>query len=328
MGRLGEAGAPNHRPKVSVVIPCYNGERFIREAIESILGQTRTDLEVVVVDDGSTDDSSRVVEACCSDPRVRLLRHDSNRGIAAARNTGIAAARGEYVAFLDQDDIWLSDKLRVQVPLLDGGPPDLALVFSDAIVETEDGVRLGLVHAGEIPRGLNDFSRERLVRSLFLHNFMTLVTALLRKSAVEQLGGFDETIRGGADDYEFCMRLVSRYRVRVTGEPLAVRRVHGGNYSADAKRLLSDAPEIAARSIAAHPFLSDLAARKRAILHVRLARHHRDTGDLMQARREFGRAISCDRTWVKPYTQYLLTIIGPTGRWLLRLRRSVRRRRG
>jgi glycosyltransferase involved in cell wall biosynthesis len=321
------SATPGHRPTVSVVIPCYNGERFVRDAIDSVLGQTRTDLEVIVVDDGSTDDSPRMVEALLSDPRVRLLRHGSNKGIAAARNTGIAAACGEYIAFLDQDDLWLSNKLQVQVPLLEDGPPDLGLVFSDAIVATEDGVRLGLVHAGEMPRGLNDFSRERLVRSLFLHNFITLVTALVRKSSVEQLGGFDETIRGGADDYEFCMRLVSRYRVMVTGEPLAVRRVHGDNYSDDTERLLSDAPEITARAVAAHPFLSDLVGRKLAILHVRLARRHRDTGDPVRARQEFGSAISCDKTWAKPYAQYLMTVIGPAGRWLLHLRRAARRRR-
>ncbi|MBW2258128.1 MAG: glycosyltransferase family 2 protein, partial [Deltaproteobacteria bacterium] len=108
-------------PKVSVVIPVYNRERYIGQAIDSILSQSFRDFELIVVDDGSSDGTPAVVERC-GDPRVRLVRHETNQGIPRTRNRGLLEARGEYVAWLDSDDVALPQRLRVQVDVLDRSP--------------------------------------------------------------------------------------------------------------------------------------------------------------------------------------------------------------
>lgn len=105
-------------PLVSVVMPLFNGESYVREAIDSVLAQTQADLELIVVDDCSSDASARAV-ASYADPRIRLLSHERNKGAAQARNTAIAAARGRYIAFLDADDVWLPHKLEEQIGFME-----------------------------------------------------------------------------------------------------------------------------------------------------------------------------------------------------------------
>src|SRR6266446_940152 len=114
--------------KVSVVIPLYNKVRYIQRALDSVLAQTYTDFEVIVVDDGSTDGGAEVV-ACCTDRRVRLIRQ-SNQGPGPARNRGVEEAAGGYVAFLDSDDEWLPAFLERSVDLLDHYGPEVACVSS------------------------------------------------------------------------------------------------------------------------------------------------------------------------------------------------------
>ncbi|MFC6974687.1 glycosyltransferase family 2 protein [Halomicroarcula sp. GCM10025709] len=118
------------RPRVSVVVPTYNRADTVGRAVESALAQTVTDIEVVVVDDGSTDDTAAVVTGI-DDERVRYLAHERNRGRSAARNTGIEAARGEYVAFLDSDDRWLPGKLDRQLAELSRRPPEWIGVYCE-----------------------------------------------------------------------------------------------------------------------------------------------------------------------------------------------------
>ena len=117
-------------PRFSVVVPAYNGSETIAATIESVLGQTETDLELIVVDDGSADDTVAVVSRFRSDPRVTLIEQE-NQGTAAARNTGIAAAQGEYVAFLDNDDLWMPEYLAEAGAALDR-EPDAGFAYCDA----------------------------------------------------------------------------------------------------------------------------------------------------------------------------------------------------
>jgi glycosyltransferase involved in cell wall biosynthesis len=136
---------------VSVVLPTFNRGYCLERAIRSVLGQTYPDWELIVVDDGSTDDTQAVLESF-KDPRIRVFRHSVNRGVAAARNTGLAAARGEFIAFLDSDDEWRPDKLTKQLDVMTRAPTR-QLAFTDLVW------RRGDVEAGSFARTLPVFSK-------------------------------------------------------------------------------------------------------------------------------------------------------------------------
>lgn len=129
-------------PAVSVVIPCYNCEKYIRITIESVLHQTMKDFEIIVVDDCSTDRSYEIVrEMASEDPRIRVLKNEANQGVAAARNKGIEAAEGEKIALLDSDDLWLEDKLERQLDLSRRTGAEIIYCSYDLIDERGNQVR-------------------------------------------------------------------------------------------------------------------------------------------------------------------------------------------
>lgn len=214
-------------PVVTVIIPTYDRVRFLARAIDSALEQTFTSLEVLVVDDGPTDAIAELVNAH-PDPRVRLVRHDRNRGVAAARNTGIANARGEFVAFLDDDDLWLPTKLERQVEVAEreNAPVVHTLVF------VADGDGNPYAHASEA--GFRMFRQVAeagypydllLRRSSFFIN-----TFLVRRECAERIGGFDEEL-AAVDDLDFVHRLRREYGLRLVDEPLAKYCFHSANHS-------------------------------------------------------------------------------------------------
>jgi glycosyltransferase involved in cell wall biosynthesis len=176
---------------VSVVIPMYNAERFVGETIESVLHQTYEAWELVVVDDGSTDGSARVVERFLEEPRVRYLRQP-NSGVSVARNRGLAETTGEFVSFLDADDVWLSDNLRIKVDYLQRNP-DRGVAHSDVEIIDEDSRRTGKVHSGQ---------EGWILDPLLLWEsapIPSIMDALFRRSCVEAVGGFDPAFSTAAD---------------------------------------------------------------------------------------------------------------------------------
>ena len=222
-------------PKVSVIIPAYNHGRFLREAIQSVLEQTFQDWELIVVDDGSTDETSEVV-ASFPDPRIRYI-YQKNQGNAAARNRGIELARGEFIAFLDADDLWLPMKLEKQVAQLDSLPPTVGLVYADLhFFNHEDGAITGrlLQASGQFdpPRG-KVFSQ--IVRRKWGGErgwFIIPTTALIRREVFQRVGLFDESLRRHVD-WEMWVRIAAAYEVDVLNEPLAKYRHHAGNVKRD-----------------------------------------------------------------------------------------------
>lgn len=207
-------------PLVSVVVPMFNTERYITAAIDSTLHQTYASLEVVVVDDGSTDRGAELVLAI-RDPRVRYV-HQPNRGLSAARNRGIQEARGEVIAFLDSDDLWLPKKLARQVEALHGG-----VVYSDAYLMRDGGHVDGTI--GERVR----LPRNARFEDLIEQNVVPVLTTILPRRLLEMHGGFDETLRS-AEDLELWLRLAAAgVEFRALPEPLAVYRIRPGALSSD-----------------------------------------------------------------------------------------------
>ena len=200
---------------ISVIIPTYSYGRFLRDAIDSVLAQTVAPLEIIVVDDGSTDDTPEIV-ASYGD-RIRYIRQQ-NAGVGAARNSGIAAARGEYLAFLDSDDIWLPEKLARELACLEADP-GLGLVHCGVEMFDASGtVRISMTgREGWIAHELLRLDRE-VIASVGS-------CPLVPKRVVDEVGGFDESLPP-SEDWDFVYRVALRYRIGFVPMVLVRYRLH------------------------------------------------------------------------------------------------------
>ena len=202
-------------PVVSVVTATYNCARFLARAVDSVLAQTLREVELIVVDDGSTDATPAIMRRYRDDPRVCHSRQE-NRGPAAARNSGIRRARAPLVAFLDADDVWLPEKLERQVPRF-AADPNVAVVYARRLRIDEEGCPL----SAEQP----SLCRGDVLRPLFLKNFICLSSAVVRREALDWSGLFDERIlRPSCEDYDLWLRLARDYRFDYVDEPLVLYR--------------------------------------------------------------------------------------------------------
>ena len=224
----------NH-PAVSVIISAYNGERYIRQALERALAQTFGDFEVLVIDDGSIDASAAIAqEFAARDPRVECIRQ-ANMGLVGARNTAIRHARGRYFALFDCDDLWMPEHLQRAVAALEADP-HLVLAYVDVRFVDEDG-RLIRSFLGE---GEQDVPpADPFAAILLQHEHVPCPTAVLRRSAVERVGGFDDRYNNlGCEDRDMWLRLARVGKVRRIRHHGADYRVHGASMSRNAERML------------------------------------------------------------------------------------------
>lgn len=219
---------------VSVIMALYRGEAYVREALESVAAQTLAPLEVIVVDDGSPDDSVELIESLALPVELRIVRQ-SNAGQSAARNAGIRAARGEYIAFLDQDDAWRPDHLAVLVETIETDAA-LAWVYGDFDLIDDDGSTLVRSYLTETKVLLD----RRTVADLVRTDIMALPSAsIMRRSALVAARGFDRRLSGYEDD-ELCIRLVrAGWAVAPQLRTRARYRTHGANASASVAFLRS-----------------------------------------------------------------------------------------
>lgn len=300
-------------PTVSVIIPYFNGEHFIGDAVKSVLTQTFKELEVIIVDDGSADKSKEVLEKYTSDSRVICLAHEKNRGIPAARNTGIRHSRGEYIAFLDQDDIWRQKKLAMQIQLLrEDRDGEIGLVFSDIeTIHDIDGRKKRWI--SKAPQGIGEKSRAEVVKALFLKYFVPIVSATVRRECFDKLGLLDETILSGSDDYEFCFRVAMKYRLAYIEEPLVTRRIHGKNFT-DVQKFYPDNLKILGKVVEAFPELADLKGRRLSILNLERGNSYLYDGEMKEARKTYKASWGHDRSNVKAFIGMILSYGGPFGR--------------
>jgi glycosyltransferase involved in cell wall biosynthesis len=250
-------------PTVSVVLPTYNSAHFLGTAIESVLAQTLQDWELIVVDDGSTDDTRDVVAAF--GPRVRYVYRE-NGGAAAALNAGIRLARGTYVAFLGADDRWAPEKLALQVAQLDSLPSTVGVVYSDLLlVNLEDETVLGRFLGGrEPPRGR---VLSQLVRTegSFLHPCASLV----RREVFDNVGVFDESLKTH-EDWDLWIRVAGVYEVEALDIPLATYGRHPSQLTKDIRQMYLDGVEAKMRVLRSRALRP---ADRRALRHY-LAHHH------------------------------------------------------
>lgn len=207
-------------PKVSVNIPVYNDEKHIRDTLDSALNQTYRDLEVIIVDDGSTDRTAEIIKGY-HDPRVKY-HYQANKGIGVARNKALELSVGKYIAFLDHDDLWLPQKLEKQMALFDKNP-ELGLVFCDTTFFNEQGDMYSIYAKRKPPKG-NVFD------AILSWYFLSCETVVIKKEVIDKICFFPPNMMM-AEEYDLFLRIAYKYPIDYVDEPLAKYRIHEKNYS-------------------------------------------------------------------------------------------------
>lgn len=206
-------------PLVSVIIPNYNYAQYLREAIESVLSQTYPNIEIIVVDDGSTDGSREIIENYGD--RITAI-FQKNQGVSAARNNGVVGSNGEFAAFLDADDVWLPEKLEKQVGRFFDNEK-IGFVHCSMTLISPDGEIVGEESAGQEGSVADEFL-------LFERGVVVgaASTGVVRREAFDEVGGFDVRL-STAGDWDFCYRVATKYEIAFVPEPLTLYRVHSSN---------------------------------------------------------------------------------------------------
>lgn len=267
-------------PIVSIIIPAYNAEEFIAETLESALAQTLKDIEVIVIDDGSKDGTASVVQAY---PGVRYIRQ-ANGGVSTARNHGAQLAQGEFLAFLDSDDLWHPDKLRQQVQAMRQHPDSVfcrtAFTYQHGDAEA---VRTGAARQDAPHQIISE-----LLPS-FLHPYLATSTVMVSKAAFEEAGGFDASLRI-AEDVDFYLRVLAEHpKVVLMTEALVHKRPVAGSLGDDSVAGYVQLLKVYDRFLAQHPHARPVLgeaniARAYHKLHLDLARSHLWVGENTKAR--------------------------------------------
>lgn len=203
--------------KVSVIIPTFNRASFLKEALDSVLSQSYRDFELIVVDDGSTDSTRELVEGCQRShlQSIKLIYiYQENQGVSAARNRGLKAARGEYIAFLDSDDLWVKDKLQIQMTWMEANPHTL-VCYTDEI-----WIRWG--------KRINPMKKHQKYSGWIFEKCLPLCiispsSILLRKEIFHKVGFFDETLPV-CEDYDLWLRIAKDYLIHFIPKPLIIKR--------------------------------------------------------------------------------------------------------
>jgi glycosyltransferase involved in cell wall biosynthesis len=204
-------------PAVTVIVPTHNRSKLLRRALVSILGQSYGDFEVIVVDDGSEHSPVDVVNDL-DDSRIQLLTHETNRGAAGARNTALKVTKGRYVAFLDDDDEWLPEKLELQVEVMNSSPPKVGLIYCWMDYFDSTGALVSETHP--------TISGDVFSQVLGKQRLAGCPTLLVRTEIARDVGGFDERLLRG-NDGDFIRRICKNYEVDLI--PKVLVNVHIGH---------------------------------------------------------------------------------------------------
>lgn len=305
-------GRRSSKPLVSVVIPTRNRARPLHEALRSVYAQEgigdQFRMEVIVVDNASTDDTPEVVRQFS---RVRYIRLPMNQGGAAARNVGVKASKGTWVAFLDDDDVWLPHNLRLQIAAL-AARPEAEVVYGQCIFRFLDYERVQ-PDARHAPVG-------SVFGPLLMHNFVSSPSAIIaRRRALEAAGYFDESLASG-EDYDMLLRLALRVRFEFVDGPVVIyRRIPAGKYSLYLVRTGGGSlRRVVEKALAMLPDTAQYKDLKRAALASVEVRIAADLEDIRRAGSTRPRAWAGPRLWTRRLTAErwlrVASILG-TGLW-------------
>jgi glycosyltransferase involved in cell wall biosynthesis len=273
-------------PEVSVVVPTWNRAHLLRESLVSLLGQEGAALEVILVDDGSTDGTAALVETL-GDDRIRYLRRE-HAGIAAARNAGIAAVRAPYVAFHDSDDVALPGRLAVPLEHL-RAHPEIDLVIQNGLMLPADDAAGGHAEPWIAPRVAHALAHRPLgVAEVFRWNLGQLQGMCFTRRALEATGPLDPSFQI-LDDLDLVLRVTVRFRAVFLDVPAFAYRRHPGGVARDRDKVRTEAIRLADKLVAEHPEAIERLGRtafvrRQARRYARLARSRLRAGDTRGAR--------------------------------------------
>jgi glycosyltransferase involved in cell wall biosynthesis len=206
-------------PLISINLPCFNSEKYLKETIQSVLDQTFTDFEIIIVNDGSTDGTGNIVKEF-TDSRIRYY-NQNNIGLGKTRNVQLDLSTGKYIAFIDHDDLWSPHKLEKQIKLFNDSP-DLGLVYSDCAIIDGNGNIVGKwTKQNKLYRGM-------IFEKLLVSGFIPLSTVMIKNSIVKEIGEFKPL--HNAEEYDLFLRCAYKYPFDYIGETLAQYRIHETNY--------------------------------------------------------------------------------------------------
>ncbi|MBU0597098.1 glycosyltransferase [Patescibacteria group bacterium] len=217
---------------VSVLISVYNGEKYIKQAVESILNQTEEDWEMVIINDASTDKSPEIIlELANHEPRIKFITNEKNLGLTKSLNRGLKECEGEYIARLDADDVSNRERLKIQMDFMENNK-EVALCGSQGMYISEDGKKLG---EKNLPTHYKDIKDKLLFNNQFIHSSL-----FLRRAVIDKVGFYNESFKT-SQDYELVLRLAKNYPVVNLTERLVSWRVHPGSISWISKKQEWDA---------------------------------------------------------------------------------------
>jgi teichuronic acid biosynthesis glycosyltransferase TuaG len=312
---------------VSVVIPCYNSKRFLNEAVASIVNQTVPVAEIIIVDDASTDDSYEeacTLDALYEDTRITVHHNSENLGPGRSRNIGIAAATGDYVAFLDADDVWMPDKLERQFNFL--RTSSAAAVISEVVLTNEALIPFDKQDKSAY-QGLSSVD---LARATYLGKItMSTPTLVCQRDVLLAHGGFDEGLRL-REDHALLIRLSFDNKLAVFAEAVVKRRAHAGSYSSGISPLKKFRHEIRFNQTFRNNFDLTTVVRAREDVYRNMIAHCFLIGEKRWAMRFLQQLRKVNGKPVTKYLPYYVLALLPraTTRSLISVRRNLKRRLG
>ncbi|MGV3617650.1 MAG: glycosyltransferase family 2 protein [Fimbriimonas sp.] len=293
-------------PRVTVLLTCYNHIRYLPEALEGVRKQTFRDFEIIAIDDGSKDGTR---EWLAQQADIRCVFNEENLGTYETLNVGLRLAQGEFVAILNDDDVWLPEKLARQVALLDANP-QVGLVHTGGHFIDGEGKR---TEGNPLGFAFPTFETGDILLGLVYENKIIASAALARRACFDAVGPFNREYFGSGD-WEMWFRIAERWHVGFVADPLTLYRVHGANASHKLERIWRDDEKlrewIANRLDAAEGrFAKDDMRRARAFNQAALGTVKTLNGDPSAGRRAYGRSLRLQPSRWKTYVRWLATFL-------------------
>ncbi len=278
----------NNSPKVSIILPTYNRAHIIEKAIQSVLNQTYQDFEIIIIDDGSKDDTKKIIRGFQEkDNRIKYIRFEENKGAAAARNAGIKMSKGEYITFQDSDDEWVIDKLEKQMKVIETSSENIVVYCGFWRIDGDEKTY--------IP-DINISNREgNIHKELLKRNFIGTPSILLLKKNLEKIGMFDENL-SRLQDWDLAIRLSKYYNFKLIDEPLYISYVLSDSISANYEALII-AMQIILAKYQDEIYKDHKIIKAWSIKFNSIAKYLLDNNDIRKAKQLYWRAIKLYPFW-------------------------------